>query len=429
MIYNVNTKTNKPGFDDKDASVIRRYSDFTWLSSELARQFPGAIIPALPEKQTLGGLVPEFVEQRRRSLEKFMHRVAEHPELGSSSQLITFLQADDARFSSAKTTAAAAKPTMSDRTSGWVQSTVNSMQVQTGKGEPEKSTADVKIEEITLYITSLEKQLKNVSIRSEKLVKKSRETAQTLFEFAQSLSWLGQSEGDALGAALSQVGDKLDGLFTAALAHAESEATELEEPMEEYSRYTASVKAAIQQRTDKKGAYVDALKDLEVKQAAYNKLLSAPGKEKEVAVKQESVEKAQRLADTAKQEFESVSERLLMEFENFKSQKSNDIRSIVLSFVNLQIEYNKKSERTWQELIPVLEQVAIMAPSSSTSFSPSSDSSQAAAPAFGSSVGGGGRTAGGGGGARREEEHEESFVNAPSRGFNSNPPPPPADDD
>ena len=63
----------------------------------------------------------------------------------------------------------------------------------------------MKIEEISQYIAALEKQLLNVTKHSALLVKKSRESATTLFEFGQSLTWLGQSEGDAVGAALTQV--------------------------------------------------------------------------------------------------------------------------------------------------------------------------------------------------------------------------------
>lgn len=63
----------------------------------------------------------------------------------------------------------------------------------------------MKIEEISLEILGLEKQLLQVVKHSGLLVKKSRESATTLFEFGQSLTWLGQSEGDAVGAALTQV--------------------------------------------------------------------------------------------------------------------------------------------------------------------------------------------------------------------------------
>lgn len=68
-----------------------------------------------------------------------------------------------------------------------------------------KTETDTKIEEMAQYIAALEKQLANVTKHSALMVKKSRESAHTIFEFAQSLTWLGQSEGDALGTALTEV--------------------------------------------------------------------------------------------------------------------------------------------------------------------------------------------------------------------------------
>lgn len=135
----------------------------------------------------------------------------------------------------------------------------------------------------------------------------------------------------------SQVGAAVDKLSMTATKHAEAEVRELDEPMDEYVRYIASVKAAIQQRADKKSAYISCLKDLEVKQAAYNKVLTQPGKEADASKKQDLVEKAQTAADAAKVEYENVSERLLVEYDNFKQQKAADIRNIILSFINLQV--------------------------------------------------------------------------------------------
>lgn len=87
----------------------------------------------LPEKQTVGRFGPEFVESRRRALEKFLHRIADHLELGSSPQFVSFLQADDARLQELKDSAKSAKASITDRATGWFTGTVNSIQVPTGK--------------------------------------------------------------------------------------------------------------------------------------------------------------------------------------------------------------------------------------------------------------------------------------------------------
>jgi hypothetical protein len=70
----------------------------------------------------------------------------------------------------------------------------------------EKSAADVKIEEIQAYVISLENQMNRVTKHSDFLVRRAREQSQALFDFSQSFSLFGQSEGDnSLGEALLQV--------------------------------------------------------------------------------------------------------------------------------------------------------------------------------------------------------------------------------
>lgn len=75
VTYTISATTNLPFFANGVFSVIRRYSDFEWLHNRLVFEFPGCIIPPLPEKNALGRFGPEFVEQRRRYLEKFLNSI------------------------------------------------------------------------------------------------------------------------------------------------------------------------------------------------------------------------------------------------------------------------------------------------------------------------------------------------------------------
>jgi len=87
----VNTSTNRPAFSYGQFSVVRRYSDFEWLLEQLGNAHPGIIIPAIPEKQAVGRFSPDFVEQRRRGLERFLSKLALHPVLVESHHFVTFL--------------------------------------------------------------------------------------------------------------------------------------------------------------------------------------------------------------------------------------------------------------------------------------------------------------------------------------------------
>ena len=92
--YKINTKTDLPEFDMSQFSVIRRYSDFVWLISQLTRDFKGYIIPPLPEKSVVGRFTPSFIETRRRALEHCLNRIANHSELRKRS-IKAFLEAKD----------------------------------------------------------------------------------------------------------------------------------------------------------------------------------------------------------------------------------------------------------------------------------------------------------------------------------------------
>lgn len=99
----------------------------------------------------------------------------------------------------------------------------------------------------------------------------------------------------------------------------------------------SSIRNAIHQRHTKKSNYISCLVDVEAKQQSYRKVLGVTGKESQVITKEQAVITSQNAADTAKVEYETVSERLLTEFELFKNQKSIDFKEILLNFVNLQV--------------------------------------------------------------------------------------------
>lgn len=117
--------TTRHGFEAGQHSVVRRFSDFTWLHGELSKEFPGVIVPPLPDKQTVGRFSDEFIEARRRALEKFLQRVSTHPELSNSPNFIVFLQAAESGLAEAKKEAKTPKP--KSGTIGWLDSTVNTL--------------------------------------------------------------------------------------------------------------------------------------------------------------------------------------------------------------------------------------------------------------------------------------------------------------
>eukprot|EP01091_Cochliopodium_minus_P017794 TRINITY_DN704_c1_g1_i1.p1 TRINITY_DN704_c1_g1~~TRINITY_DN704_c1_g1_i1.p1 ORF type:complete len:145 (-),score=34.09 TRINITY_DN704_c1_g1_i1:109-543(-) len=84
--YKLTTNTNLPNYKTEHFSVRRRYSDFENLRNYLVREVEnnkktkGSLrrVPELPGKKLLGRFDPSFIETRRKSLEEFLNRVANH---------------------------------------------------------------------------------------------------------------------------------------------------------------------------------------------------------------------------------------------------------------------------------------------------------------------------------------------------------------
>jgi sorting nexin-1/2 len=393
------------------SAVLRRYSDFLWLHSALQKERAGAILPPLPEKQAVSRFSLSFIEERRGLLERFLRRVAVHPELYDSVSLDTFLRADDATFFAAKNSkgmtpssssslsssyhhpgydvppssnphnnnmamsAAAHYPSpyggasvMGSSQGGMMTSPLPPKKKEGIKkwfaetktsiaGELVRSPDDDLFVEIERYVEGLEKQIKQVQTQASSLVKKNKEIANGLFEFGIAFNILGQSEADDLGKALSQMGAAADELSSVSLAHSEKEMLQFEEPLKDYLKTIHSVKAALQKRHEKRLTYTTCLSEVNTKRTNLAKLRATPGAEAKAYGAEMSLRRGEAATNAARDDFATVSQRVLREVDRFKREKGDEMRRVILDYINLQIEYNKKMEQVWADLLPKLEAI------------------------------------------------------------------------
>ena len=99
VTYLITTRTNLPEFGGpgSESSVRRRFKDVVTLSDRLSESYRGFFIPVRPDKSVVESQVmqkQEFVEQRRSALEKYLRRLAGHPEIKKSEELRVFLQVE-----------------------------------------------------------------------------------------------------------------------------------------------------------------------------------------------------------------------------------------------------------------------------------------------------------------------------------------------
>lgn len=360
--FKVNTKTNRANFSAGEFSVLRRYSDFEWLSSILAHDHPGIIIPAMPEKQTVGRFSPEFVEQRRRGLERFMAKIALHQVLAESRHFIAFLTTDQVAFNVTKSIVkqekAESKPSAADSMSSWFSRTAVSVAnaVQNKQVVVEKSAADLKIDEIAEYVSNLEINMDKASQSSSLLVKRNIQLSQAQQEVSNAFSAFGLGEPDAHGTICAEFGKTTGQLSVTTNEFAERLSIQFEEPLLDFVRLIGSTKAALSRRADKRRDYVNAVTDTESKQASYQKYLAAPDKQDKAAVKLKEVEKAQEEQEKAKRILDEVTTVFLAEFDNFKNNKTAEIKNLLVKLCELDIDYHS---RYGKEQTSLLEKVKV----------------------------------------------------------------------
>ncbi|KAF8397195.1 hypothetical protein HHK36_016102 [Tetracentron sinense] len=95
VTYLITTRTNMPEFGGSEFNVRRRFKDVVTLSDRLSESYRGFFIPPRPDKNVVESQVmqkQEFVEQRRVALEKYLCRLAEHPVIKNSEELMVFLK-------------------------------------------------------------------------------------------------------------------------------------------------------------------------------------------------------------------------------------------------------------------------------------------------------------------------------------------------
>ena len=363
------------------SSVLRRYSDFLWLYERLHKERAGAIIPPLPEKQAVSRFSPEFVEERRQHLERFLRRVILHPELMDADALMTFMRADDVSFQHAKNVAKSSdKGSFStggdsggimDMTgssslggAGAFNSTPQKTAIKKWFSEAKTTLSndlvtspdDDLFDEIERYIESLSIQMKRVSNQSSGLVRKSKEIANGLFEFGLAFHQLGQSEGETLGKKLQLVGSTADTLSALSAQYADAEMKKLEGPFKDYLKTIHAVKLALGRRHDKRVSYTALLHEIQTREVNLHRMRMSPGREAQAYSTEMSIQRYQAAAEVAREDYAECSQRVLREVDRFKREKAEEMKMVVLEFIMLEIELNRCMEKIWGELVPKLEE-------------------------------------------------------------------------
>ena len=364
--------------------VIRRFRDFTWVRNCLRKKFCGIIVPPLPPRSVVEKykMTPEFVEDRRRALERFLYNVLSHPVLRTSAELKLFLQASESEFSieSSRVSAelGAAAPAESVGASGLASKTLHTASkffkslsdsagfaLTSSHGSLGGSTVQqhVKHEEdpeytaIRTYFNHLEAHLNEVHQQAQRLTRQHQRLGKCLSEFGESLDTLsvkmkplndvGQGDaGDysaALGKRAGVAGDSW-------LECAENLHVTFEAPLRELLRSIQSAKKTIEDRDESLVSKIQAQLQVDSKKGSLARLQSTPGTRQDRIMEAERhVQQAVHNADDAAKKYKDVVERMDGDIDRFQRDRTHDLKQLLIQFSKIELNAHTSACNAWNE--------------------------------------------------------------------------------
>jgi hypothetical protein len=327
--------------------AVRRFNQFDWVRNQLRVEYPEFLTPPLPEKSLLDRFADEFVEYRRRELERFLRRVLENPILSESPSLKRFLtetEEEMERLVAAGTINPHAEDKKEEATTTRFLSMFSSVtekvtnrvsELVTGeKSTPQDPTPW--FESQTGYVNSLGGQLSIMQTRSEAHIIKTREMIATLADFGHAAALLASAEQEQDGelskhwTKLSQILDQMSEL---AKEVAQTQTEVFEDAVKDYVRVVSAVKEILDVRTD-----------------ALSKVALA---QKEAQTKGDEESKKKETASI--QEFKRISKRVKVELQSFRETKGHEMRDAMRALVKANMDYQLRIADLWKELLRDLE--------------------------------------------------------------------------
>jgi len=352
--YKINTKTTLPRYQWKEFSVIHRYKDFVWLWEQLKAKYEHVIIPPLPEKAVTGNFEPTFIQLRRGALEKFLQRVAKHPELQQSEDLQIFLEANEPTLSALPSSAPATETKKQSR--GFFQMLKETAQgISNTVGKLPEEFQDPAHEEQKLKIEELKNQVTNLQRYTFRLVYRMRELSVIKTELGVACNIYAEVEQDRLANSFRRVGDANDKIGMMTGEHASVVEQELDAVLQENvlmlnaidDLFTNRQNAIVQLQTAR-GSHQGKLKQYESVKGDPRKTGRAHELAREIA-------DAEAEENTALANFDKIKKSMSEELDRFQQERVCNFRDMLMGYARCNAEYHAAISGRWNELLKDLE--------------------------------------------------------------------------
>ncbi|XP_075267340.1 sorting nexin-30 [Opisthocomus hoazin] len=323
ITYRVTTKTTRAEFDLPEYSVRRRYQDFNWLRNKLEESQPTHLIPPLPEKFVVKGVVDrfseEFVETRRKALDKFLKRVTDHPVLSFNEHFNVFLTAKDLNAYKKQGMALLSKMGES---------------VKYVTGGYKLRSRPLEFAAIGEYLDTFSLKLGTIDRIAQRIIKEQLEYLVELREYGPVYSTWGGLEVE-LSEPLEGVSACIGNCCTALEELSEDMTEDFLPVLREYILYSESMKNVLKKRDQV--------------QAEYEAKLEA------VALKKEDRPKVPTDVEKCQDRVECFNADLKADMERWQNNKRQDFRQLLMGMADKNIQYYEKCLTAWESIIPLLQ--------------------------------------------------------------------------
>jgi len=353
-VYHIYTKTSHEKFRHNKCTAVRRYSDFDWLRKQLIEEYPGCIIPPIPEK-TIGGTFEKLtggsdpsalVEYRSRSMRKFLVRVGAHVKVCNSHALQDFLQLSEEEF--ARRLKEPGKKSLEDELG--LGSRLKEM---FGKADcPEAKQWNDRVEYFQRFQASLE-QLKE---RFSAVVARRKELGLASDNFGKAFIKAGESEAlhekSTLSNSMCDIGKHAEHMGRVYEEWGEQDVVLVVESVNYYIGLCQSA----QQNTKRLQRLISAHHAAEESVKALMK--KRDGAAEDARAKLDAQVKAREEdRDKIRAAEEEYTVTFKEELQRFHSEKSYDMKALLRSFSELQNEYAGRMRTSWDSLLPTVEAI------------------------------------------------------------------------
>nr|XP_026691239.1 sorting nexin-7-like isoform X1 [Ciona intestinalis] len=363
ITYKITTKTTRSIFDNSEYSVQRRYQDFVWLRNKLEEKHETHLIPPLPSKFIMKGMLDrfnrQFTQTRCRALHNFLDRISRHSVISFDENLQVFLTAKAYEFTAFRKQS----ESFMSRVGGSVKS-ISTAAVRLKDRDPE-------FDEVLNQVTQFGEKIGVLERVAERLHAEKKEFVAELKEFSPTFSMWSASEDDVIAPIMTSTSSAVEACAEAAEANLKIHEFEYMPPLREYVLYCDVVKQVLRRRDNFQLQHDKVVAELQRKQdekenlpksdqsysvgALMGKSANEVKDQKELKLEQQ-IEEISKRRDDLNDKLECANANLRSDVDRWKVDKLHDMAQIFDDLADSQIQFHQQCLSAWEHILPAMQE-------------------------------------------------------------------------